>query len=278
MKDFLHQNGILLVIIAVLAAVILSLAVSVLGFDPLGNALGILAAPFRSAAASVSQWVEDRYGYAFRYEQLVEENAALKKRIAALEEEIRYAEDANRQNELYRQLIGLAEKRADFKFQDAAVTMRSVSNWNSTFTIDKGMNVDIEAGDCVVDEYGNLVGVVSEVGFNYATVASIIDSTTELGARLLRTDHNAVLEGDFTLMKEGKLFLNYLPRDAQPISGDQIVTSGLGDTYPAGLLVGYVESIHTDANGLTRYAVVNPAADLNSLRYVFVIKDFDVVN
>ena len=264
MKDFLQQNGILLVIIAVLAAVILSLAADLLGFDPLANVLGTLASPFRAAVSSVSGWVEDRYGYAFRYDELVEENAALKERIAALEKEARDAEDANRQNELFRQLIGLAEKRADFEFQDAAITVRSTSNWSSSLTIDKGSNTDITVGDCVVDAYGNLVGVVSEVGFNSSVVATIVDSTTEMGGRLLRTDDNAVLEGDFTLMKEGKLKLAYLPKTAQPLSGDQIVTSGLGDTYPSGLLAGTVESIHT--------------ADLDDLRYVFVIKDFDVVS
>jgi len=278
MKDFLQQNGILLVIIAVLAAVILSLAADLLGFDPLANVLGTLASPFRAAVSSVSGWVEDRYGYVFRYDELVEENAALKERIAALEKEARDAEDANRQNELFRQLIGLAEKRADFEFQDAAITVRSTSNWSSSLTIDKGSNTDITVGDCVVDAYGNLVGVISEVGFNYSVVATIVDSTTEMGGRLLRTDDNAVLEGDFTLMKEGKLKLAYLPKTAQPLSGDQIVTSGLGDTYPSGLLAGTVESIHTTADGLSRYAVVTPSADLDDLRYVFVIKDFDVVS
>jgi rod shape-determining protein MreC len=92
-----------------------------------------------------------------------------------------------------------------------------------------------------------------------------------------RTDENAILEGDFTLMLEGKLKLSYLTEDSQLISGDQITTSGLGLVYPAGLVVGTIESIHTEANGLDRYAVVRPAADLDGQRYVFIIKDFEVV-
>lgn len=277
MKDFLRQNGALLIVIAVLAAAVLGLASTLLGFDPLANILGSVASPFRAAVASVSAWVEDRYDYAFRYEALAEENAALKERITALEEQIRAAQDANRQNDLYRELIGLAEKRADFDFEDAAVTNRTISNWSSTLTINKGTNVDIAVGDCVVDAYGNLVGVVSEVGFNYAVVATVIDSTTEMGGRIPRTDDNGVLEGDFALMKDGRLKLAYLPQTSQPISGDQITTSGLGDIYPSGLLVGTVESIQTAADGLSRYAVVAPAAQLDDLRYVFVIRDFDVV-
>lgn len=41
--------------------------------------------------------------------------------------------------------------------------------------------------------------------------------------------------------------------------------------------MGTIESIHTEASGLTRYAVVEPAADLENIKYVFVIKSFDVV-
>lgn len=278
MKDFLRENGILLVIIAALCAALLWVVSALLGFNPLANLLGLVSSPLREAASAAAEWVEDRYDYAFRYDELVEENAALKERVAELEEAVRQAQDDSRQNELLRELIGLAEKRADFDFEDATVTVRTTSNWNATLTINKGSNVAIELGDCVVDAYGNLVGIVSEVGFNYSVVAAVTDATTEIGGRIPRTDDNAVLEGDFALMKEGKLKLTYLPENSQPISGDQITTSGLGDIYPSGLVVGTVESIQTDADGLSRYAVVKPAADLDDLRYVFVIKDFNVVN
>ncbi len=278
MRDFFRQNGILLVVIAALAAALLWVISTLLGFSPLGSILGVLGTPFRTAASAAANWVEDRYDYAFRYEELEAENAALRERVAQLEESVRQAEDANRQNELLRELIGLAEKRADFSFEDAAVTVRSTSNWNATITINKGSSVDVALGDCVVDAYGNLVGVVSELGFNYSVVSTVADPSTEIGGRIPRTDDNAVLEGDFTLMQEGRLKLSYLPENSQPISGDQITTSGLGDIYPSGLVVGTVESIHTGADGLTRYAVVAPAADLENLRYVFVIKDFDVVS
>ena len=277
MKDFLRENGIFLLIIAVLLALILGVSSALLGFNPISNLLGIIAAPFRAAVSSASEWVEAQYDYSFRYEELVEENAALKQRIAELEEEIRQAEDANRQNELMRELIGLAEKRADFDFEDAAITARATSNWSSTLTINKGTNVEIAEGDCVVDAYGNLVGIITEAGFNYSVISTVIDVSTEMGGRIPRTDDNAVLEGDFTLMREGCLKLSYLPETSQPLSGDQITTSGLGDIYPSGLVVGTVQSIHTEADGMSRYAVVAPAAELDDLRYVFVIKDFDVV-
>lgn len=75
-------------------------------------------------------------------------------------------------------------------------------------------------------------------------------------AGLPRVDENAVLEGDFTLMQDGRLKLSYLEDDTGLIAGDQVTTSGLGMVYPAGLLVGTVESLHTEANGQDQYAVI----------------------
>lgn len=277
MKQFFRQNGILIVIIAVLLAAIIGVCSAIFGLSPLSNMLGVLSTPFRAGVDAVASWVEDRYNYAFRYDELLAENESLRQQVADLQEEIRAAQDANRQNELYRELLNLAERRADFDLEDATVTVRATSNWSSTLTINKGSSVDVAVGDCVVDQYGNLVGVITEVGYNWSTLATVVDPSTEIGGRIPRTDDEAVLEGDFTLMGEGRLKLSYLPENTVPISGDQVTTSGLGDQYPAGLVVGTIESIHTEASGLTRYAVVEPAADLENIKYVFVIKSFDVV-
>lgn len=277
MKEFFRNNGILILIIAVLLAAIIGVCAEILGMSPLSNLLGLLSTPFRAGADAAANWMEDRYNYAFRYEELMAENEALRAQLAQVQQQLRDAEDANRQNDLFRELIGLAQRRSDFEFEDAAITARSGSNWSCTFTINKGSNVGVESGDCVVDQYGNLVGVVSQVGLNWSEVASVIDPSIELGVRLPRTDDDAVLEGDFTLMLDGKVRLAYLPENALPILGDQVSTSGLGDLYPAGLAVGTVESVHMEDNGLTQYAVVSPAADLDGVRYVYVIKSFDVV-
>lgn len=277
MKEFFHKNGILILIIAVLLTAILGVCSAILDMSPVSNMLGMLSTPFRAGADAMASWIEDRYNYAFRYNELMDENEALRAQLAEALEELRDAQDANRQNARFRELIGLAERHRDFEFQDAAVTDRAVTNWNFILIIDKGSNVGIEEGNCVVDQYGNLVGVISKVGLNWSEAASVVDPSIELGARLPRTDEKAVLEGDFTLMLEREVKLAYLPEDCVPIAGDQVLTSGLGDRYPAGLLVGTVKSLHNEANGLSRYAVVSPAADLEGVRYVYVIKSFDVV-
>ena len=86
-----------------------------------------------------------------------------------------------------------------------------------------------------------------------------------------------ILEGDFTLMQEGCLKLGYLPDGAQLVAGDEVLTSGKGGIYPSGLVVGQVEGVFTEPSGMTRYAVIRPRVDLDSLVEVFVIKDFDII-
>lgn len=277
MKQFFRNNGALILIAAVLLAAVLAVGAFILGGDPLADVLGVITTPFRSLSSAAAEWVEERYDRAFRYDALEESNEELKSRVADLEKLERDYEDAVRQNELYRELLGLAQKRSDFVFEEAMVTQRTTSSWARTATLNKGSKQDVEENDCVVDQYGNLVGIVTEVDYNSCVMSYVTDAEVELGGRVARTDDAAILEGDFTLMLAGRLKLSYLPEDTELISGDQITTSGLGLVYPAGLVVGTIESIHTEANGLDRYAVVRPAADLDGQKYVFIIKEFDVV-
>lgn len=277
MKQFFRNNGFLIVLAAVLLAAVLAVGSVLLGGDPIADALGVLVTPVRNLSATVAQWVEDRYDRAFQYEALVQANEELRQQIADLQEAARNGEDAQRQNELYRELLGLKQRRQDFEFEQATVTQKSVSSWEYTATLNKGSKQDVAVDDCVVDQYGNLVGIITQVDYNSCVMSAVIDAEVELGGRVARTDEDAILEGDFTLMLEGRLKLSYLPENTKLISGDQITTSGLGLVYPSGLVVGTVESLHTEANGLDRYAVVKPAADLENLRYVFIIKNFEIV-
>ena len=176
------------------------------------------------------------------------------------------------------ELLELREQRRDLTFESAAVIDRESTNWTSALTLNRGTAHGVEKNDCVVSAEGDLVGVVSAVGYNWCTVLTVIDTDTELGARVFRTQEVAVAEGDLALMGEGKLKLSYLSADAQLLSGDVVTTSGLGGFYPGGLVIGTVESVRTGDDGLAQYAVLAPAARLGELSEVFIIKDFDIVD
>ena len=279
MKDFLRQNGILLLVIALLLSILLGIGMLVLGgdADPLSNVVNTVTAPVRSGIAAAADWAEGVYVYVFRYGEMQEELEQLRSQVAELEDQVRQSQGVAQENEQLRRLLELQERRRDFTFESAKVTARSTFNWESMLTISKGSAAGVEAGDCVVTEGGVLVGVVSEVGVNWAHVSTIINTDIEIGGIVNRTYSAGVLEGDFALMSQGRLKLNYLPEGAQLVSGDEVLTSGRGDVYPAGLAVGQVEGVFTEPSGQTRYAVVLPAVDLDALIEVFVIKDFEIV-
>ena len=198
--------------------------------------------------------------------------------VAELERDARQAEADREENALLRELLELREQRRDLTFESAAVIDRESTNWTSALTLNRGTAHGVEKNDCVVSAEGDLVGVVSAVGYNWCTVLTVIDTDTELGARVFRTQEVAVAEGDLALMGEGKLKLSYLSADAQLLSGDVVTTSGLGGFYPGGLVIGTVESVRTGDDGLAQYAVLAPAARLGELSEVFIIKDFDIVD
>ncbi|MTQ97979.1 rod shape-determining protein MreC [Pseudoflavonifractor sp. BIOML-A6] len=279
MKDFFRHNGILILVIAVLLALITLVVTAFTGgvAAPISNAVNVITTPVRNGLNSLVNWVEGIYDYSFQYDQLLAENEQLKKRIAEMEEEIRQAESANTENDRFRNLLNFQTKHKEFQMEPATVTAAGASNWESTFTISKGTSSGVEPDDCVVDEYGNFVGIITEAGLNWSTVTTLIDTDIELGGLIGRTDGAAILEGDFTLMGQGRLKLSYLPENTQLVAGDEVLTSGKGGVYPSGLVVGAIESVHTDVSGMSRYAVVKPAADLDDLQQVFVIKAFDIV-
>ena len=278
MKDFLRQNGILLLVIALL----LSILIGVFSFvmdgqaDPLSNFFNTVTAPIRSGVAAAADWAEGVYGYVFHYGEMEAELKELRARVGELEEQVRENEEAGRENEQLRQLLEFQTRRRELKTEPVKVTARSNSNWESTLTLSKGTSAGIEAGDCVITETGVLVGVVDKVGINWSNVSTVINTDTEIGGIVTRTYSAGVLEGDFALMNQGKLKLNYLPEGAQLVSGDEVLTSGRGDMFPSGLPVGRVEGVYTDPSGKTRYAVVQPSVTLDSLIEVFVIKDFEI--
>ena len=277
MKNFFNKMGIWILAAAVVIVVGLSI-LSATGTGLLDNIAGTIASPFRAAGAAIGNWfgsVSDKFD---DVEALQKENEELRKRIAELEDANRQAITDSQENERLRTLLNLRQQRRDFTFEAARVIERSTSNWSRTLTLNKGTGLGVAIGDCVVDQYGYLVGVVTEAGANWCTVTTILDTDSHLGALVFRTGEVTVAMGDLALMGQGKLKLSYLEGESSLINGDMIVTSGLGGYYPSGLVIGSVEEIKTDDNGLTRYATILPKTDITQLVEVFVITDFTIVD
>ena len=278
MKNFFSRYGVWFLAVAAVFAVLLS----VLSYfsstsSVLRNAAGVVASPFRAAASGVSGWFEDKRHYYQDYSDLLAENKALREEVAELRAGAQQAELDREENARFRELIGLREQRRDFVFESAKVLERSVSNWTRTVTLGKGTVHGVAVNNVVVSSEGYMIGVVTEVGANWCTVQTVIDTDTELGALLFRTGDVVIAEGDFALMHENRLKVTYLPADTALLVGDYIMTSGLGGYYPSNIVIGTVESVEVGDSGIAQYAVLKPLVDFDELTEVFIIKSFDIV-
>lgn len=279
LKKFLNQHGLwVLFTAAVLSVALAVMSVLSTNSSPLVDVAGVVTSPFRAVYTAVANKFNDLQNYYKDTTDLIAENEALKIRIAEMEEEARLAQADRLENVELRGLLDLTKQRRDLSdFEAAMITEHAVTNWTSSLTLNKGTSLGIEAGDCVIDARGYLVGVVDETGANWSTVLTLVDTDTSLGAQVFRTKDLGVAQGDFSLMRQGRLRLDYLPADCNLLSGDLVVTSGLNGYYPSGLVIGSVEEVQKDDSGASSYAILAPEVDFDALTEVFVIKSFEIV-
>lgn len=278
MRRFFRTVG--YIILAALALVVAATLVGhfTRGAGPTARAFQTAAAPLESLITRGVNRVERFRDYARGYDALLAENEALKAQIADMEAEVRRSQSANLENERLRAALGLKQEHTDYDLLDAKIISWSSSNYASAFNLDRGTAEGVENGDCVVTATGFVVGVVTEAGKFTCAVRTLIDPQAAMGATVQSTELSAVAEGDFSLMREGKLRLSYVFEGARLEPGDTVLTSGAGGIYPSGLVIGRVTTVGIEADGYGQFGIVTPSAELNSLTQVFIIRGFEARN
>ncbi len=278
MKEYIKKYGVRMGVTVLAVVLVVVLATTLLHGRAglLANISGAISSPVGQAASSAVEWIEGIYGYIYKYDQLVAENNALRAQLAQVQQAAINASQYEEENDRLRELLEWKQRHTDYVLESAKITEWSSSNWESTFRISKGSingNNPISVGDCVITEYGALVGQIIEVGDTWCTVRTVIDSGIDVGALVGEAGAVGMCVGDFNLMHESRLRLTYLSENAQLIEGEAVLTSGRG-SIPQGLIIGYISMVLSEGNGQTIYGVVEPACDLGSLTQVFIITDF----
>ena len=274
MKHFFTNRIRIVLVTAVLLAVALAVISSLTGLKlPQVLVQGVLT-PFRAGVAKLSDQSQQMYNYIFGYESLLAENQALKQQLAAIEDEARDAYATKQENERLRAALDLVDTNEDYKLVDAYIISTSSADWSNTFTINRGSNVGIAPGMCAITAYGELVGLVSEVGVNYSVVKSVLDSSLEISATIAASGHSGMVQGGYASGLEGLLRMNYLPSSATIRNHDQVVTTG-STVYPRNLILGHVVDAGFDDTGVAKYALLQPAADVRSLEQVFIVTEYN---
>ncbi|MCM8762995.1 MAG: rod shape-determining protein MreC [Candidatus Omnitrophica bacterium] len=177
----------------------------------------------------------------------------------------------NMLNELYLENIRLKEMLGFkqgfiYKLLGARVIGHDPTDWSSVIIIDKGKDSGIKENQLVVTHLG-LAGKIIEVGYNTSKVMLINDPHINIPVIIQRSRQDGLVTGTL----QDNLVMKYLAYDADINIGDTVVTSGLDDVYPKGLLVGKVRSLSRDATGLSRYAIIEPAVKVSRLEEVLVV-------
>ena len=233
---------------------------------------GVLA-PFRAAGTALTNTAEKYYSYMCRYEALAAENAVLKEQIAKMQDVARQADAVARENERLRKQRDLKTTHEDYKLVDAYIIGWSSSDWENTFTINRGTNAGIQTNMCAITANGEVVGLVTEAGVNYAVVKTVLDSTLEISGTIATSGYNGMVRGGYIDGNEKLLKMNYLPSSAIIRNQDQVVTSG-STVYPRGLIMGYVVDAGFEETGVAKFALLKSAADIDSLEQIFVITHY----
>ena len=274
MKNLFSSRVKIVLLIAVLLAVVLAVVSNLTGLSLPDMVVKGVLTPVRAGVSKVAQQAQQMYNYMFEYESLAAENARLKEQLAQMEEDARQADAVQRENHQLRALLGLKEANEDYELVDCYIISRSSQEWSSTFTINRGSNSGIEKGMCAITANGEVVGLVGEVGTNYAVVKSVLDSSLEISATISASGYNGMVQGGYASGLEGLLRMDYLPSSAVIRNRDQVVTSG-SVVYPRNLIVGHVVDAGFDDTGVAKYALLEPAVNVASLEQVFIVTEFD---
>jgi len=273
------SNKIPLIIVIVLSiALIAAMVVTSMPRDAMSRIEGFLGRifmPVQKAAYSVSTFFSNIFASIEENRYVKEEYRRLRDLTTELQNQLVDKEELSQENERLKGLLAFKEQNPDLTVYGARVIGKSPGNWFNTLIIDRGSEDGVAVDMAVITDKG-LVGRVIEVGGRWAKVLSIIDSQSAVSAIAQRSRDNGTLQGDTTLYDgEGLCRMVYLPQDATVREGDIVITSGLGDIFPKGLLIGTVVGVENEPFAVYKTALIQPGVDFERLEEVLVVGDTD---
>ncbi|MBR2765249.1 MAG: rod shape-determining protein MreC [Blautia sp.] len=262
-------------LLGLMSVICISAMVSVLAAgvstQPLQEIAGRVIVPFEKAIGRMSDVLT-------AIQERMQEKEALLLEIEELRAELDSLTTQNNkliqdQEELtrLRTLFDLNEEYDNYPKVAAQIISKDPGNWYDTFMINKGSADGIRVNNNVIAGRG-LVGIVTDVGTNWASVRSIIDDSSSVSAMTVTSQDNFVVHGDLELIDEGKLrFEQLYDLEGVVTAGERVVTSNISENYVQGLFIGYINQVKQDSNNLTKTGTIVTPIDFSHLKDVLVI-------
>lgn len=270
MSSFFKRKGVQAAAI-VTAAVLLCAAIAHFGgSNPVSAVLRTVLSPFQNGAAYISHKVQDSIDFVLEMKSYKNENERLVSEINELKKQNRDITNYREENERLLEMLNLKESLTGYSTAAASVIAYSANNWYDTLQINKGTLAGVNVGNAVITPDG-VVGKIVEAGPTWSIVSTILNPDNAMGVRISRTGDVAVVEGDSELYSSNYCKMTFIDKGSSLIIGDLLETSGSGGVYPAGLSVGAIREINSDATGNLNYATVEPLVNFDKLYEVLVI-------
>ncbi|AZT90405.1 rod shape-determining protein MreC [Caldicellulosiruptor changbaiensis] len=234
--------------------------------------------PVNSKVVKIIRSIKEYINGITHLNQIIAENKHLKEQLDKLSTDRVTIEEIKSENKKLKELLGLKnqiETAADYEV--ARVTLRSSEGWLSYFIIDKGLKDGIRKNMVVVNNQG-LVGSIVDCGLNWAKVETLLDADFSASAMVVRTRDIGVVRGNLNLMGKGLCELKYVSKDSKVKVNDVVITSGMGEIFPKGIVIGKIVQIKNDKFELTKNILIKPAVDIENIEYVMVLKKVKGIN
>ncbi len=261
----------ILIIISTICIILIAVtAIKSKWISPLRSGVGFMLTPIQNGVNVAGKAFYNSIEEKSTLKKAYDENKKLRKKIDELVLKNTKLEEDNMELSRLRDLYKLDNDYKDYKKIGARIIAKDSGRWFKVFRIDKGSRDGIEI-DMNVIACGGLVGIVSDVGSNYATVRTIIDDISRVSAMSIRTGNNCIIAGDLKLYEKGKLKINDIDINSDIQDGDKIVTSNISSKFLPGLLIGYANDVKVDNSRLTKSGYLLPIVSFDTLQEVLVI-------
>lgn len=235
------------------------------------NGVAAVVTPLQSGFASVVNWISD-YFYTLKLRSRLElEYNNLRQENEQLTYQAMLAEELQHKLSVYENLFDEVSDNEQLNPLVATVIGRESGNYFSVFTINKGTRDGIQ-DYMAVTMNGALVGYTYNTKTTSASVRTIIDSEANIAGLISTSRDQGTVRGTLGIDGQPMCRMYYLPEENLPRPGDQVVTSGVGMSFPKGIPIGTVRESTRGMESNKQYIVVEPSADFQHIEYVIVLR------
>lgn len=233
----------------------------------LGNFLFKIFSPIGKFFIKTGDGVIGFFEILISIKDLAKENTGLQQKNLELEAELSQLKEVEKANEVLRKGLGISEKGQNI-IEKASIVGKDIQTEGNWILIDKGIKQGIEKDMAVISPEMALVGKIVETMPSFSKVMLITNKESMITAIIEKGRNEGLVKKE----AKGKLFMDFIPRSEKLEIEERVITSGMDNIYPKGILIGKIEDIDLSQNQLFQRITIAPFVNFSKLEEVFVIK------